>query len=59
MYRRALGLGAEPVTPGRTRDLLSHIKHKDDVSLLVAPGEMGEQHIEGFNVPFVVVGEIS
>ena len=58
MYRKALGLGAEPVTPTRTRDLLTHIKHKDDISLLVAPGEMGEQHIDGFNVPSEVVGEI-
>jgi len=56
MYRKALALGAEPVTPARTRDLLAHIQHKDDVSLLVAPGEMGEQHVEGF-VPFKVVGE--
>jgi predicted polyphosphate/ATP-dependent NAD kinase len=58
MYRKAVEMGAEPVTPTRTRDLLTHIKHRDDVSLLVAPGEMGEQHIKGFNVPFVVVGEI-
>jgi predicted polyphosphate/ATP-dependent NAD kinase len=57
MYQKALALGAEPVTPKRTRDLLTHIQHKDDVSLLVAPGEMGEQHVEGF-VPFKVVGEI-
>jgi predicted polyphosphate/ATP-dependent NAD kinase len=56
MYQKALALGAEPVTPKRTRDLLTHIQHKDDVSLLVAPGEMGEQHVEGF-VPFKVVGE--
>jgi predicted polyphosphate/ATP-dependent NAD kinase len=31
MYQKALGLGAEPVTPRGTRDLLSHIKHQDDV----------------------------
>ena len=58
MYQKALELGAEPSTPTRTRDLLTHLKHKDDVSLLVAPAEMGEQYIEGFVVPFVVVGEI-
>jgi predicted polyphosphate/ATP-dependent NAD kinase len=57
MYQKALALGAEPVTPMRTRDLLTHIQHKDDVSLLVAPGEMGEQHVEGL-VPFKVVGQI-
>jgi predicted polyphosphate/ATP-dependent NAD kinase len=58
MYRKALALGAEPVTPARTRDLLAHIQHKDDVSLLVAPGKMGEQHVESFVVPFEVVGEV-
>lgn len=58
MCQKALELGAEPVTPGKTQDLLTHIKHQDDVTLLVAPGKMGEQHIEGFNVPYVVVGEI-
>jgi predicted polyphosphate/ATP-dependent NAD kinase len=58
MVQKALELGAEPVTPKRTRDLLAHIRHKDDVSLLVAPGEMGEQHVEGFVVLFEVVGEI-
>jgi predicted polyphosphate/ATP-dependent NAD kinase len=58
MYRKALELGAEPVTPGRTQNLLTHIKHQDSVTLLVASGEMGEQHIRGFNVPFEVIGEI-
>jgi predicted polyphosphate/ATP-dependent NAD kinase len=58
MYRKAVALGAEPVTPPRTRDLLTHIEHKDDISLLVAPGEMGEQHLGGFAVPVKVIGEI-
>jgi predicted polyphosphate/ATP-dependent NAD kinase len=58
MYQKALALGAEPVAPMRTRDLLARIRHKDDVSLLVAPGEMGEQHVEGSVVPFEVIGEI-
>ena len=57
MYQKALALGAEPVAPSRTRDLLAHIQDADDVSLLVAPGEMGEQYVEGF-VPFEVIGEI-
>jgi predicted polyphosphate/ATP-dependent NAD kinase len=57
MYRKALELGAEPVTPGRTQDLLAHIKHKDDITLRVAPGEMGEQHVIGSSVPFTVTGD--
>ena len=51
MYHKSLELGAEPVTPTRTWDLLTHIKHKDDISLLVAPGEMGERHIERLGMP--------
>jgi predicted polyphosphate/ATP-dependent NAD kinase len=58
MYQRALALGAKPVTSTRTRDLFAHLQHKEDVSLLVAPGEMGEQHVEEFAIPFTVVGEI-
>jgi predicted polyphosphate/ATP-dependent NAD kinase len=58
MHQEALSLGAEPVTPTRTRDFLTHIRHKDDVSLLVAPGEMGEQHVERLVVLFEVIGEI-
>jgi predicted polyphosphate/ATP-dependent NAD kinase len=57
MYQKALELGAEPVTPTRTRDLLAHVQHKDDVSLLVAPGEMGERHVEGSALPVEVIGE--
>jgi predicted polyphosphate/ATP-dependent NAD kinase len=58
MYQKALAMGAEPVTPARTNDLLAHIQHKDDVSLLVAPGEMGKRHVKGFVVPCEVVGKI-
>jgi predicted polyphosphate/ATP-dependent NAD kinase len=58
MYQKALALGAEPVTPRRTRDLLAHIQHKDEFSLLVAPREMGEQHAEGFDLPFTIIEEI-
>jgi predicted polyphosphate/ATP-dependent NAD kinase len=58
MHEKALALGAEPVTPTRTRDFLAHLGHRDDVFLLAAPDEMGVQHIEPFAVAFEVVGEI-
>ena len=41
MHKRALALGARPVTPKRTDEVLSHIKKKDRISMVVAPGEMG------------------
>jgi predicted polyphosphate/ATP-dependent NAD kinase len=58
MYKRALELRAEPVTPKRANDLLMHIEGKDAIKLLVAPGTMGERYIAGFDVPITVVGEI-
>jgi predicted polyphosphate/ATP-dependent NAD kinase len=58
MYKKALELGAEPVTPKRTSDLLAHIERKDAITLLVAPGKMGERYIEGFDGSFRVIGEI-
>jgi len=58
MYKKALELGAEPVTPKRTSDLLAHIERKDAITLLVAPGKMGEQYIEGFDGSFRVTGGI-
>jgi predicted polyphosphate/ATP-dependent NAD kinase len=59
MYRKALELGAEPLTPKRTKDLLGHIKRKDEMTLLVAPGRMGEQYVKAFDVSLKVIGETS
>jgi len=39
MYKKALELGAEPVTPKRTNEVLSHIEKKDHITLVVAPGD--------------------
>jgi predicted polyphosphate/ATP-dependent NAD kinase len=58
LYKEAVKLGAEPVTPGRTEAFLSHIRHRDEITLLVAPGEMGAQHVAPFAIPFTVVGQI-
>ena len=58
MVKKALELGAEPVTPKRTNDLLTHIECKDSITLLVAAGTMGERYIAGFDVPVTVIGEI-
>ena len=58
MIEKALELGAEPVTPDRTRDLLAHIEHKNAITLLVAPGKMGERYAAETDLPFAVVGQI-
>lgn len=67
MYRKALELGAEPVTPKRTMDLLktlfnetgtAHAKSAGEIGLLVAPGRMGERYVDEIDLPFTVIGEI-
>jgi len=58
MYKKALELGAKPVTSERTKDILSHIRHKDRIALFVAPGKMGERHFEGTDMPYKVIGKV-
>jgi predicted polyphosphate/ATP-dependent NAD kinase len=58
MHRKARALGAEPVTPKRAGDFLNHIKRKEAIRLLVAPGIMGEQYVERLDLPYEVIGEI-
>ncbi|MBW1702684.1 MAG: NAD(+)/NADH kinase, partial [Deltaproteobacteria bacterium] len=58
MYNRAIELGARPVTPKRTRDVLSHIRNNERITLFVAPGKMGEQYIRSDDMPFIVIGTV-
>ena len=57
-HERALALGARPVAPGRTRQFLAHIEHRDDILLLVAPGTMGADYVADQDIEFTVVGSI-
>lgn len=57
IYARALELGAEPVTPEKTRQVLAHLKHQDRLQLWVAPGRMGERYAAGLDIPIRVIGE--
>ena len=45
MHKRALKLDAKPVTPKITDEVLSHIKKKDRITLVVAAGKMAEWYI--------------
>ena len=58
MYEQALKLGAEPVTPKRTKELLSRVRNRGEVELYVAPGKMGEDYVKESGIPFTVIGEI-
>ena len=58
IYKKAIKLGATPVTPKRTNELLSHISNQNQIMFLVAPGEMGEKSIHEFSFSFQVIGKI-
>jgi predicted polyphosphate/ATP-dependent NAD kinase len=59
MYEKALAMGAEPVSPARTREFLSHLTCRDEIRLLVAPGPMGADHAEAEGMPCEVVGNLA
>jgi len=56
MYKEALALGSEPVTPGRTQEMLAHIQHQDQITWLAAPGAMGADFLAEQALPVEVVG---
>ncbi len=58
MRDRAIELGAKPVAPTRTREFLSHIGHRDDITLLVAPAAMGDDYVEGIDIDASVIGSV-
>jgi len=59
LYGKALQLGAKPVTPARTREILSRIRAKDKIELNAAPGRMGEDHARKSGLHFTVTAAIS
>jgi predicted polyphosphate/ATP-dependent NAD kinase len=58
MHARAVAMGAEPVSPARTREFLTHLTCADKIRLLVAPGPMGEEHANSVGLEFEVVGNL-
>ncbi|MFP4482958.1 MAG: ATP-NAD kinase family protein [Thermovirgaceae bacterium] len=57
-YRKALELGAIPVTPFRTKEFLSRMKKKRDCRFYAAPGKMGADILEENGLDFTVVGSV-
>ncbi len=58
MYQKALELGAEPITPGRTRDFLNHLDGAGQITFLTAPGQMGGDFLKEFNFDSKIIGNI-
>jgi predicted polyphosphate/ATP-dependent NAD kinase len=59
MYKKALAMGAEPVSPVRAREFLAHLTCLDEARLLVGPGAMGEAHTEAAGLDCEVVGTLA
>jgi predicted polyphosphate/ATP-dependent NAD kinase len=55
-YFEALELGAKPVTPERAKQFLSGIRNKEELSIVTAPGVMGENLVEESQIEYRVVG---
>ena len=58
MFAKALELGAQPVSPERTREFLKHLKSSDEVRWLVAPGAMGADYATEVGIAFDAVGDL-
>ena len=57
-YQKALQMGANPITPKRVKELLSQIENREKLFMLVAPGKMGADIIEGMGIEFEIADEI-
>ncbi|MFW9902337.1 MAG: ATP-NAD kinase family protein, partial [Candidatus Thorarchaeota archaeon] len=58
IYKEAIKMGATPVTPIRANELLSNVKNKDNITLLVAPGKMGADIVKDLGIDYRIIGEI-
>lgn len=58
IYKRAIKMGAQPITPKRLNELLFKLENKEDIFFLVAPGKMGADIIKNKGFKFSTIGEI-
>ncbi len=59
MRQVAAELGARPVAPARTKEFLSHLQHPERITLMVAPGSMGQAYVDDLGIANKVVGAVS
>lgn len=59
MYAKALDMGAQPVSPARTQEFLLHLKCRDKIRWLVAPGPMGAEHAQAAGLHFDIIGTLA
>jgi len=59
IIKKAINMGAKPITPDRIRSFLSNIKTKGKIHLLVAPGNMGANIVKETGINFEIIGDIN
>lgn len=58
MHLKAARLGAQPVAPSRTAKFLSHIDRSSAITLVAAPGKMGEDFVQDAGLECEVAGAV-
>jgi predicted polyphosphate/ATP-dependent NAD kinase len=58
IYKKALKMGAEAITPKRTTEFLSMIEHVERIQFLVAPDQMGANLMKNLELDYSILGEI-
>ena len=58
IFKKAIEMGAKPITQDRIRSFLSNLKTKGKFRLLVAPGKMGADVVKEMGIEFEIIGEI-
>ncbi|MFX0048365.1 MAG: ATP-NAD kinase family protein [Candidatus Hermodarchaeota archaeon] len=57
-FKKAVEMGATPITPKRVENFLINLKNSENILLIVAPGKMGEDYVKNKSFKFEVLGEI-
>ena len=59
MYAKAVSMGAEPVSPPRTREFLSCVTRREQIRLLAAPGPMGADDAAAAGFEVEIIGTLA
>lgn len=59
IFKKAIKMGAKPITPKRVRSFLSNLKNIGNMLLLVAPGNMGANIVKETGMNFEIIGNIN
>ena len=57
IFKKAIKMGAKPITPDRIRAFFSNIKTIEKIHLLVAPGNMGADIMKETSIEFEIIGD--